>query len=686
MSRSAQWYVQRLRRMTPEEVITRVGDRLRQVRWSDRQVRPGDALPPVPGLLTPRVLASPVRPDARAVVPPEAARRLVAAADRLLAGDWEVLGTARTDVVDPDWFLDPVTGTRAPDTALAFGIDHRDETVTGNVKSVWELSRHHHLTVLAAAWWLTSDTRYADVAAAQLRSWWAANPFLSGIHWTSGIELGVRLTSWVWIRRLLDDWPGVADLFEDNPQALAQLRWHQEHLAAFRSRGSSANNHVIAEAVGRVAAACAFPWFAESEGWRRDATSELERELAANTFPSGVNRELATDYHRFVTELGLVALVEAEAAGHPLSAETRHLLVRSLDAAAAMLDAAGQPPRQGDGDEGRALVLDDPDADPWAVLLACGAGTLGACDWWPPVTPGVTSTLLDAVARTQAVTDRPAAAPRAFADAGLHVLRTSPEDGPEIWCRCDGGPHGFLSIAAHGHADALSIETRHDGVELLVDPGTYCYHGEPEWRSYFRSTRAHNTVEVDGEDQVHEAGPFMWAGHADAVVDGSEVGPGGVQVWAAHHTAYSRLDAALCHDREVVLDATGPRLTVTDTLTGSRQHRLRMFWHLGPDVTAELVDGVAALTWSGRDGERQQAHLALPMALEWTAHRGETDPPLGWYSPRFGSRVATTTLVGVGEWSGTIDLRTDLRLPPATSAVAAAPIDRSVSVGHGQPL
>ena len=106
--------------------------------------------------------------------------------------------------------------------------------------------------------------------------------------------------------------------------------------------------------------------------------------LAANTFPSGVNRELATDYHRFVTELGLVALVEAEAAGHPLGEGPAPLLAQSLDAAAALLDVAGHPPRQGDGDEGRALVLDDPDADPWAVLLACGAATVGACDWWPP--------------------------------------------------------------------------------------------------------------------------------------------------------------------------------------------------------------------------------------------------------------------------------------------------------------
>jgi hypothetical protein len=648
--------------MTPEEVIVRVGDHLRQVRWAERQVRPGDAWLPAGALLPRPAIASPVARAARAHIAPAAARRLVAAADRLLAGDWEVLGTPRPDVVDPDWFRDPVTGTRAPDAALAFRIDHRDESVTGNVKSVWELSRHHHLTVLAAAWWLTGDARYADVVAAQLRSWWAANPFLSGIHWTSGIELGVRLTSWVWVRRLLDDWPGVTDLFDDNPQALAQLRWHQEYLAAFRSRGSSANNHAIAEVVGRLTAACALPWFAESEGWRREATRDLQRVLAANTFPSGVNRELATDYHRFVTELGLVALVEAEAAGHPLDDATRTLLARSLDAAAAVLDSSGRAPRQGDGDEGRALVLDDPDDDPWAVLLACGASTLGACAWWPAVSPGVLSAVLGALAPASAVADRPQVAPWAFADAGLHVLRTSPADGPEIWCRCDGGPHGFLSIAAHGHADALSIEVRHDGVDLLVDPGTYCYHGEPEWRSYFRSTRAHNTVEVDGEDQAHEVGPFMWAEHADAVVDDADAVPGRPQVWAAHHTAYARLDAALCHDREVVLDGTVPRLTVTDTLTGSREHRQRMSWHLGPDVTAELTDGVAELTWTGRDGEVHHGHLRLPIALDWSAHRGETDPPLGWYSPRFGTRVPTTTLVGEGSFTGTLTLRTVLDL------------------------
>ena len=98
--------------------------------------------------------------------------------------------------------------------------------------------------------------------------------------------------------------------------------------------------------------------------------------------------------------------------------------------------------------------------------------------------------------------------PSHYADAGLTFLRSSPADGEEIWCRCDAGPHGFLSIAAHAHADALAVEVRYNGVDVLADPGTYCYHGEPRWRSYFRSTLAHNTIEVGGQRPVDFGRPL----------------------------------------------------------------------------------------------------------------------------------------------------------------------------------
>jgi hypothetical protein len=615
---------------------------------------------------------------------------VVTAADRLLRGEYAVLGTSRRDILDPDWFRDPVTGRRAPQDVLCFRIDHRDEGVTGNVKSVWELSRHHHLTILATAWWLTGDERYADTVARQLTSWWAANPFLSGVHWTSGIEIGVRLISWTWVRRLLDGWHGAARLFEENPDALRQLRWHQEFLSAFRSTGSSANNHLVAETAGQLVAACAFPWFRESQQWRTRATAELESSLAANTFASGLNREQASDYHRFVTELGLVSLVEAGRAGHPLSPSTTSLLVSSLDAAAAILDASGRPPREGDGDEGRALVVDGPDVDPWASLLAAGAAVVGPLEWWPRTVDGVGSTVLGAVAAGASAAasvqgtplpPRSTSAPSAFRDAGLYVLRTASGQGPEIWCRCDGGPHGFLSIAAHAHADALSVEVRCDGVELLVDPGTFCYHGDPAWRQYFRSTAAHNTITVGGVSQSVEGGPFLWSSQTDAVVDHFQP-DGPVQAWTAHHTGYARLDPRLRHERTVTLDAGERALRITDTLTGSARHTLQLAWHLGPDVEVQLVEGAAQLAWVGASGPGR-ALLRLPPELVWSAHHGETDPVLGWYSPRFGERVPTNTLVGSGSWNGTLALHTSLEF--TNIALALAQTTTGATGGRGQP-
>ena len=672
------WYARRLRRMSPAEMAWRGVDVARRTAWARQQVSPGAPVAAPPGLLDDRTFPTPLQAGAIERVPVDAAAAVVGAADRILGGDWALLGTSRPDIAEPDWFLDPVTGHRAPQHPLAFRIDHRDESSTGNVKSVWELSRHHHLTVLASAWWLTGDERYADVVDEQLRSWWAENPFLSGVHWTSGIELGVRLVSWAWVRRLLHDWPKVEELFDTNPQALAQLWWHQRYLAAFRSRGSSANNPLVAEACGRLVGACAFPWFSESEAWRRDATGQLEKALRANTFDSGVNRELATDYHRFVTELGLVAATEAAAAGHPLDRSTWDLLASSLDAAAAMVDVAGRPPRQGDGDEGRALVLDDPDVEPWGQLLGHGSALVGRLPWWPAargtVTGTVAATLVPALPDVSA---RPQQAPRAFPDAGIYLLRSSPGDGPEIWCRCDGGPHGFLSIAAHAHADALSVEVRHDGVEVLVDPGTYCYHGEPQWRSYFRSTRAHNTLEVDEDNQSEEGGPFLWSTHATTTVTQADTPAQGMQTWTAHHTGYGRLDRSLVHRRTVTLDSAARRLTFTDTLSTTRQHTARLAWHLGPAVSVALLGCNAHLSWPGADGP-VEASLTLPEALTWTAHRGETDPVLGWYSPAFGRRVPATTLLGTGAMSSPVTLLTRLAFgpdEPARRAGAAGPVE-----------
>jgi hypothetical protein len=253
----------------------------------------------------------------------------------------------------------------------------------------------------------------------------------------------------------------------------------------------------------------------------------------------------------------------------------------------------------------------------------------------------------------------------------MALLRTASGDGPEVWCRCDGGPHGFLSIAAHAHADALSVEVRHDGVEVLVDPGTYCYHGEPEWRGYFRSTLAHNTVSVDGVDQSVDGGPFLWRTHAATTVD-RVVLDGDEPTWSAHHDGYERLPGGVRHERSVTLARSRREVRIADVVTGDGAHEVSLAFHLGPAVEVRLTGSTAELAWPGRDGTPQSAALELPSSLSWSAHRGEVRPVLGWYSPGFGVKEPTTTLVGTGPLVGRLELASLLRFAPASQEAAGA--------------
>jgi hypothetical protein len=662
------WYARRLASMSPAEMAGRARDELTRRRWRGRQVLDAAADPtPVPAAGPPFAAPLPgvgeVSEDARV--------RLKEAAEGLLAGRWPVFAHERHDMAPaPDWFLDPSTGRRAPDRAYCFDIDHRDPAVVGNVKYVWEPSRHQHLTVLAAAYRLGGDERYAEAAAAQLRSWWAANPFLSGIHWTSGIELGVRLLSWVWIRRLLDGWAGARALFEGNRVFLQQLHHHQEWLAALPSQGSSANNHILAEQAGQFAAACAFPWFPESEAWRRAAAGRLRRELARQTFADGLNRELATEYHGFVLELGLAAALEGEAAGNPLDDQVWEVLAAMADALAAVVDVRLRPPRQGDADDGHGLLLDGPGYDRWASLLATGAALFEAAPWWPAAPAGDVRTALWTRLATRRLPagDRPARRPSLFAGAGMALLRDRAGRPDELWCRVDHGPHGFLSIAAHAHADALAVEVRAGGVELLADPGTYCYGAEPVWRSYFRSTLAHNTLEVGGVDQSVAAGPHLWTRQARAVlerVDGLDEGP--VAEWRAAHHGYRRLRPPAVHRRTVRLDREARELVIEDRLEIAGGHDCRLAFHLGPEVACTLEGGQAVLEWPVDQGPGR-ATLDLPDGLRWQRLRGQTDPPAGWYSPAFDVRVPAVTLLGTGRVGGGQALVTVLRLDSGSTS------------------
>ncbi len=656
------WYARRFSRMSPAEIAHRGRDQVVKLLWRRLQADAGIELPR-PIAAGARRSPAPLPRRAAAMVSPAARDALLVAANQLLDSRWRVFSRVRSDLgSDPDWFIDISTGRRAPERAYALGIDYRDVASVGHVKYVWELARHQHLTVLAAAYFLTDDERYAQRIREHLVSWWTRNPFLTGIHWASGVEIGLRLLSWVWIRRLLDGWRHAPAVFEENPVFLRQVHHHQRFLATLPSHHSSANNHLLAEAAGLFASSCAFPYFPQTEAWRTGAAETLRREIPTQTHPCGHNRELATDYHLFALELCLTAAVEGEAAGETLGEESWRWIARMMDVLAAVVDCRLRPPRQGDSDEAHGILLDAPQFDRVPSLLATGRALVGAQPWWPEVQPyDVRTALWSALAPRRLVTrEQSSTRPSLLPAAGLVFLRADERTENEIWCRCDHGPLGFLATAAHGHADALSVEVRVGGVDILAEPGTYCYQGSEDWRRYFRSTRGHNTLEVGGTNQSVDGGPFLWLRHATCrLVETSGLDQGDRAAWEAEHDGYSRLSPPALHRRRVELDRGARRLTITDTVDSAGEHDCMLSFHLGPTVECLLTGAQAELRWETREGDRT-ALLVLPDELAWRAVSGREDPPLGWYSSGFDAKSAATTLIGSGRLGRGISVRSRL--------------------------
>ncbi|HEY2035760.1 MAG TPA: alginate lyase family protein, partial [Steroidobacteraceae bacterium] len=527
---------------------------------------------------------------------------------------------------------------------------------------------------------------FAEGCRVLLESWLDQAPYPLGIHWCVSLEHAIRLVNWSFAWQLLGADDSV--LFQGEQGRLFRGRWlesihqHCHFIARHFSRHSSANNHLLGEATGLFVAALTWPLWPESSRWRRRARAELTREALVQTFADGVNKEQAVWYHHAVADMLVIAGLVGRANDCDFDAAYWGALESMLEFLASIMDVRGGVPAIGDADQGvlaRLVPEGVPGAKPWPgvyrSLLATGAVLFQRPEFRLKAgeLDDKTRWLLGdaAAARFEALDTSSAQLPvrRSFTSAGYYILGERFETPEEVRIVADAGALGYLSIAAHGHADALAFTLAVGGSPFLIDPGTYAYHVDRAWRHYFRGTSAHNTVMVDGEDQSVYAGPFLWLQHAEATVDEFICSPG-LQLLVAHHNGYRRLDDPLIHRRTWRYDTASATLLIADELLCSGAHTAEIFWHFAPEcqVTCE-----ARRITAERDGLRLE--LEAPDSLTVDLVRGripgrDAERPLGWVSAGFDLKAPVTTAVLAGRIHGNTRLESRLWMRSARSPAA----------------
>ena len=651
------WYLRRLGAMSAGETASRLHDTARDATDALR-VRLGWTPPPPANLAAfePRFRVSDVTPGewcSAAAGSPEAAwrDRLASAAAQVEAHRLTFFDLERFDLgARIDWNRDCKSGRRAP---LRFGrwIDYRDFTRVGDCKVVWEPSRHHQLVVLARAYRATGEERYAHEVAAQLASWLEACPFGRGINWRSPLELGIRLINWVFALDLIRESGLPTEPLRS--RVLAAVYQHVWEVARRYSGGSSANNHLVGEAAGVFVATAYFQGL-DPDGQLHDRSREiLVQEIVRQSHQDGGTCEQGLGYQIFVLQFYLVVDAVARAISRPLPTEFVARLERMLEFVCRLAEG-GPLPWFGDADDGRVLDLGG-SGEPWRSWLAAGAVRFGRADFarlaeLPSETPrwllgrGSTKHL-------QSLRSGAAEAPlssTALARSGYYLLQTGHVgSGNAVSAVFDCGELGFGSIAAHGHADALSFTLRAFGEEVLVDPGTYDYFSFPDWRQYFRSTRAHNTLEIDGLDQSTMEGPFLWGRRATARCLGWQPSPAGGRV-QGEHDGYSRLADPVTHRRTLELAGDPPVLTIEDEVLARQGHDVAVYFH-APETVETIPCGPREFELRFRTGT---ARLLFDDGFVVAVLRGSDDPIGGWVSRGYHRRVQATTLIGRARTEG----------------------------------
>lgn len=210
---------------------------------------------------------------------------------------------------------------------------------------------------------------------------------------------------------------------------------------------------------------------------------------------------------------------------------------------------------------------------------------------------------------------------------------------------CDFGPFGASDQPGHAHCDALSYELSLCGERVIVDSGVGGYYGEAGWRDYYRSTRAHNTVVVDGEEQSEIWSRFRVARRGDAQDVYWQGDDPHLSYVVGSHNGYQRLAGNVEHRRWICWVDRRFWL-ICDRLTGEGTHVAESLVHFHPEVTIQQspkwINGYAT-TAAGRVQRGNTTLQVLPWGLDSTStHRGETEPLQGWYAPEFGRAIENT--------------------------------------------
>lgn len=467
--------------------------------------------------------------------------------DYSLNNSIHLLAGVKYDEYKKKWNAGFQTENNWPNT-FSYKLEYKQRDDIGDARTNWELNRHFQLALLAKDYAASGEEKYLNEFEYLFTDWNKKNPFLHGISWTSVMEVAIRCSNWCYALTFLEYADVASELLDKLRIGIINMT---DYVANHYSRYSSANNHLIVEAFSIGQSGILF----EKEEWIKLSVKLLTEELPKQNYSDGVNKELSLHYQSFYMEaMGLMMrLMVKNNISVPLS--WKPMLKNMSQYMADCMGDYGEIVVFGDDDEGKILDLQGGELDHYSYVLGIMSMLLDN-RYVADFNNETLSWLFSNDEIKNAKIKEKYISPQfcCYRKGGNTILRSVDR---KVLIGIDHAALGFGSLAAHGHADALSFQLYYEGKPLFVDPGTYIYHCDLESRNEFRKTKNHNTVCINDEDQSEMLGAFLWGHKAKAELTSFEEISGKVRL-VMHHDGYKptihKRTIEFDGDRELVIE------------------------------------------------------------------------------------------------------------------------------------
>ena len=505
----------------------------------------------------------------------------------LYGSDWywsESDGTKR-------WHIAPENNNLWP-SIFFHQIKFRQGNSIGDIRIAWEASRLQHLIALALIVKSSSNShekaKATKIYCDDITSWYEQNPRFTGIHYVSSMECALRIISLSISYDLMRDELG-SNKNEIGSLVSKLITEHAAFIVKRMSLHSSAGNHVLAESTGLIFAGVLFSEHPSSKTWLTVGLDIFESAIGRQINNTGYGIEGASTYLIQIIEYAVLCEALLKKFGLDVPQRISESLERGLGGVRSLIEKLGFFPTVGDSDSGHAV-----------------------------------SFLFNEVFFETK--------PSSGYVLNSHILAIGEVSRPLALVFCNGSL-GMAPTYGHGHAHALSVQLYFNGQPVLSDPGTFSYTGQPHWRKYFRSTKAHNTVNINDLDQAQQELLFMWSKPylcENLLFEQFHDS----YICISQHNGY--LDQDVLH-RRLLIFSPSQGLYVKDFLISSSDYSAELCWNVN-----SVLDGSKIIVSDG-----SLINFKLDSSME--NKNGESSYSLedGWYSACYGRKNAIKRLVSV---------------------------------------